>query len=222
MDLVIFDCDGVLVDSEIISAKMLISELAGMGVAIDLDYVSKHFLGRSYPMVMKVIRADFGVTLTDEFEAQYRARLMAAFEAELKPMAGVAEALAAMDVPWWVATSSSESRARRSLEIAGLAGLVADRLVTAGMVTNGKPAPDLFFLAAERAGADPSRCLVIEDSLMGILAARAAGMAIWRFTGGSHLGGTPPEEPSDARPDLRFASWAEFKDIGRELMRAGP
>ncbi len=220
MDLVIFDCDGVLIDSEIISAKMLVAELAGMGVEIDLDYVVRHFLGRSYPTVMKMIRADFGVALPDTFEVQYRTRLMAAFESGLRPMPGAAAVLSAMTTPWCVATSSSEPRARRSLEIAGLAGLVGERLFTAGLVAQGKPAPDLFLLAAERMGAAPGRCLVIEDSLNGILAARAAGMAVWRFTGGSNLGGAPAEEPKDASPDRRFASWAEFAEIGAKLMRS--
>ena len=219
-DLVIFDCDGVLIDSEIISARMLVDELGRLGVSIDLDYVARHFLGRSYPTVMKVIRSDFGLDLPADFEARYRARLMDAFERGLRPMPGAAGVLAAMARPWCVATSSSDLRARRSLDIAGLSAIVGGRLFTAAMVQNGKPAPDLFLLAAARMGADPARCLVIEDSLNGIRAARAAGMAVWRFTGGSHLAGTPPAEPGEARPDLRFASWADFADIGRDLIRS--
>ena len=86
IDLVIFDCDGVLIDSEIISARMLVAELAGFGVNIDLDYVAQHFLGRSYPTVMKQIRAEFGLDLPPDFEDQYRARLMAAFAAGLTIM----------------------------------------------------------------------------------------------------------------------------------------
>ena len=81
-DLVIFDCDGVLIDSEIISAKMLVDELAKLGVTIDLDYVALHFLGRSYPTVMNQIRKEFGLNLPADFEDEYRQRLMAAFEAE--------------------------------------------------------------------------------------------------------------------------------------------
>jgi len=217
IDLVIFDCDGVLIDSEIISAQMLVAELAGLGVAIDLPYVARHFLGRSYPTVMKVIRAEFGVELSAAFEEQYRQRLLAAFEARLAVMPGAAAVLAGMARPWCVATSSSQARAERSLAIAGLAGLVGDRLFTAGMVANGKPAPDLFLLAAARMGAEPARCLVVEDSLNGIRAAHAAGMRVWRFTGGSHMGPDLEDEPEDARPELRFASFAGFFQIDPRL-----
>ena len=217
IDLVIFDCDGVLIDSEIISAQMLVAELAGLGVAIDLPYVARHFLGRSYPTVMKVIRAEFGVELSEAFEEQYRQRLLAAFEARLAVMPGAAAVLAGMGRPWWVATSSSQARAERSMAIAGLAGLVGGRLFTAGMVANGKPAPDLFLLAAARMGAEPSRCLVVEDSLNGIRAAHAAGMRVWRFTGGSHMGPDLEDEPEDARPELRFASFAGFFQIDCRL-----
>ena len=217
IDLVIFDCDGVLIDSEIISAQMLVAELAGLGVAIDLPYVARHFLGRSYPTVMKVIRAEFGVELSAAFEEQYRQRLLAAFEARLAVMPGAAAVLAGMARPWCVATSSSQARAERSLAIAGLAGLVGDRLFTAGMVANGKPAPDLFLLAAARMGAEPARCLVVEDSLNGIRAAHAAGMRVWRFTGGSHMGPEVEDEPEDARPERRFASFAGFFQIDPQL-----
>lgn len=217
VDLVIFDCDGVLIDSEIISARMLVAALADRGVAIDLAYVERHFLGRSYPTVLKVIRADFGLDLPESFEAEYRARLLAAFETGLRAMPGAAEVLGAMEVPWCVATSSSQSRAERSLAIAGLSDLVGGRLFTAGMVAQGKPAPDLFLLAAARMGADPARCLVVEDSLNGLIAARRAGMRAWRFTGGGHLSEPLAPEGEEASPELRFARWADFFQIDPRL-----
>lgn len=214
--LVIFDCDGVLIDSEIISARMLVSELARMGVGIDLGYVARHFLGRSYPTVMKVIRQDFGIDLPPAFEEEYRARLLAAFAEGLKIMPGAREVLGGMAVPWCVATSSSRKRAEMSLGLVGLRELVGDRLFTAGEVAQGKPAPDLFFHAAGRMGAAPAACLVIEDSLNGIRAARAAGMRVWRFTGGSHLAGgasEAAEAPRDTVPDRAFDSWSAFFQI---------
>ena len=216
-DLVIFDCDGVLIDSEIISARMLVGELARQGVAIDFAYVARHFLGRSYPTVMKVIRADFGVGLPEGFEEAYRARLLAAFETDLRVMPGVVAVLHALRLPWCVATSSSPARARRSLQIGGLDGLAAGRLFTASEVAHGKPAPDLFLHAAARMGAEPARCLVIEDSLMGVRAARAAGMEVWQFTGGSHMAGGGPPQDDQARPDREFASFADFFQIDPSL-----
>ena len=216
-DLVIFDCDGVLIDSEIISAQMLVDELARLGVAIDLPYVARHFLGRSYPTVMATIRREFGLDLPGDFEERYRTRLLEAFARDLKIMPGVAEVLDRLALPFCIATSSSPRRAEFSLKLVGLGHLAGPRLFTASMVERGKPAPDLFLHAAERMGADPARCLVIEDSLTGIRAAKAAGMEVWRFIGGSHMGPDTPEEPEDARPDRRFASFAEFFQIDPAL-----
>lgn len=212
-DLVIFDCDGVLVDSEIISAKMLIAELENLGVHVDLDYVARHFLGRSYPTVMAQIRRDFSLDLPQDFEDAYRVRLLAAFERDLKVMPGSAGVLDTLALPHCVATSSSPRRVEQSLRITGLWPRVEGRVFTASEVANGKPAPDLFLHAATRMGVQPDRCLVIEDSLTGIRAARAAGMEVWRFVGGSHLGEAAEIEPADAVPDLRFASFDQFFHI---------
>ena len=219
IDLIIFDCDGVLIDSEIISAQMLVDELASLSVKIDLAYVARHFLGRSYPTVMTSIRTDFGLNLPSEFEDQYRSRLMAAFEQSLTVIPHVHNVLSQLALPYCVATSSSPKRAERSLQIVGLEGLTRDRLFTAAMVAHGKPAPDLFLLCAKHFQFDPARCLVIEDSLNGIRAARAAGMPVWRFTGGTHLAGRALDEPPDAHPDRHFDSFDTFFDMDPELRR---
>ena len=219
-NLVIFDCDGVLIDSEIISAKMLVDELARLGVAIDLDYVARHFLGRSYPTVMQQIREEFGLNLPEAFEEQYRNRLLAAFERDLTIMPGIAEVIGALAVPYCIATSSSPRRARRSLEIVAFPRLEETPLFTASMVEHGKPAPDLFLYAAEKMGVKPADCLVIEDSLNGIRAAHAAGMEVLRFTGGTHLQGRDLTLPDDARPAKTFDSFARFFQIVPQLRRA--
>ncbi|AWD21417.1 HAD family hydrolase [Fuscovulum blasticum] len=211
--LIIFDCDGVLIDSEIISARMLVQALAALGVQIDLPYVARHFLGRSYPTVMATIRRDFGLDLPPAFEDDYRARLLAAFERDLRIMPHVQDVLARLALPHCVATSSSPGRAEFSLRLVGLGNLTGPRLFTASMVPHGKPAPDLFLHAARSCGADPADCLVIEDSLTGIRAGLAAGMQVWRFTGGSHLRDSLPDEPEDARPHRRFDSFADFFQI---------
>ncbi|MGQ0567739.1 MAG: HAD family hydrolase [Gemmobacter sp.] len=220
--LIIFDCDGVLIDSEIISARMLVAELAGLGVAIDLAYVTRHFLGRSYPVVMQQIRDDFGLDLPPAFETAYRERLLAAFEADLRIMPGVRAVLDTVALPFCVATSSSQGRAERSLALVGLDHLVGPRLFTAASVARGKPAPDLFLHAAAACGADPTACLVVEDSLNGIRAARAAGMQVWRFTGGSHLAGQGGDEPQDARPDRWFDRFAAFFTLDPRIRNRAP
>ncbi len=220
-DLVIFDCDGVLIDSEIISASMLIEELAQLGVRIDLAYVAEHFLGRSYPVVMEQLRREFSLELPPGFEDQYRERLLAAFQTDLRPMQGIRELTEALNVPFCIATSSSPRRAAFSLNLVGLGHFAGDRLFTASQVSHGKPAPDLFLFAAAQMGVDPSRALVIEDSLTGVRAALAARMEVWRFVGGSHLGADVPDEPLDARPHRRFASFGDFFQIAPELKRRG-
>lgn len=219
VDLVIFDCDGVLIDSEIISARMLVAELARLGVHIDMAYVAQHFLGRSYPTVMAQIRREFGLDLPAEFEDAYRSRLMAAFEVGLTVMPDVGQVLQDLALPWCVATSSSPKRASRSLEIARLDQLVGEGLYTASMVARGKPAPDLFLHVAKERGVDPSRCLVIEDSLNGVRAGLAAGMQVWRFTGGSHLAGQSLDAPEDARAHLQFDRFADFFTLSPALQR---
>jgi HAD superfamily hydrolase (TIGR01509 family) len=218
-DLVIFDCDGVLIDSEIISAQMLVAELARLGLMIDLNYVERNFLGRSYPVVMETIRREFGLDLPGDFEARYREALLEAFQRELKVVPHVPEVLAGIGVPYCVATSSSPRRAEISLALAGLTDLVGGRLYTSTMVAKGKPAPDLFLFAASDMGVRPDRTLVIEDSLTGIRAGLAAGMTVWRFVGASHLGPGTSVEPEDARPHRRLESFAGFFQIAPHLKR---
>ena len=222
IDLVIFDCDGVLIDSELISARMLVAELSTRGVTVDLAYVARHFLGRSYPVVLDQIRREFGVDLPDGFEADYRERLLHAFDAELHIMPGVRDVLDRLARPFCLATSSSAPRVHRSLEIVGLDAVFAGKITTASEVAHGKPAPDLFLRAAAKAGAEPGRCLVIEDSLNGIAAGHAAGMEVWRFTGGSHLKDQIFSYETGEPPDREFASFEEFFHPRPELRQAGP
>ncbi len=217
IDLVIFDCDGVVIDSEHISARMLIAELARRGVEVTPEYVSRNFLGRSYPVVLAQIRGDYGVDLPPEFEVDYRRRLLEAFERDLVEMPGVRKVIGDLAVPYCLATSSSPQRLARSLEICGLSEIFAGLTTTASEVQRGKPAPDLFLLASEKMGVAPERCLVIEDSLNGIRAGLAAGMQVWRFTGGSHLRGIDLSWTSEATPHGQFASYDEFFRMGATL-----
>lgn len=191
-DLIIFDCDGVLIDSETIAIRTLSLALAEAGVAMGPEAIARHFLGRAFAAVPAHVAAAFGTVLPPDFEAGYRARLLAAFAADLRPMPGAPALLAALRRPFCLATSSSPARLARSLEITGLAPLLAGRAFTVSEVARGKPAPDLFLHAAARMGADPARCAVIEDSPAGIEAALAAGMQAWHFTGGGHMAAAPP------------------------------
>jgi HAD superfamily hydrolase (TIGR01509 family) len=219
-DLIIFDCDGVLIDSEVISARVLLAHLASVGVAADMDDFRSRFLGRSWPKVAADVRASSGVTLPEDFEASYRRTLLAAFEHELKPMLDIEAVLDGLAARACVATSSSPPRARRSLELTGLLARFGEAVFTASEVENGKPAPDLFLHAARRMGAAPSRCLVIEDSLPGLKAGRAAGMTVWHFTGGSHLAGA--DMPAAGLAHRSFDKWAQFFDMEPTLFVRDP
>jgi HAD superfamily hydrolase (TIGR01509 family) len=210
-DLVIFDCDGVLVDSETISASTLADNLNRVGFRVDLDYVNDYYLGRSF----SVIEADFlrrtGRPLPQEFAAAWYHDLFAAFRRDLKPIAGVADVLARLTIPKCVASSSAPARLGLSLAVTGLASLCGDHVFDASMVRRGKPAPDLFLHCAERMGAPPARTLVVEDSVSGIAAAVAAGMTAWGFVGGSHFAGARDTASLQHTGAARiFASMTEF------------
>ncbi len=209
MKLVILDCDGVLIDSEVISARMLIDQLARLGVKIDMAYVARHFLGRSYPTVMQTIRKDFQLDLTPDFEEEYRNRLLAAFEDHLAIMPGVADFLESLALPVAVATSSSPRRVEMSLRRVGLWQRLGPVTFTASLVAQGKPAPDLFLHVAHALQVAAHDCVVIEDSLPGLQAGLAAGMQVWHFVGGSHMKPAFPDVPQHLAPHHRFADFAD-------------
>jgi HAD superfamily hydrolase (TIGR01509 family) len=186
--LVIFDCDGVLVDSEPLALGLLVESLSRLGVRIDRDEAQRRFLGRSLASTCEIVKAEYGVAVTDEALARMRTELYALFRRELKPVAGVAEMLDHLPHPRCVASSSQPDRIRLSLEVAGLLDRLAPHIFSADMVTRGKPAPDLFLHAAASMDAPPEATLVIEDSPAGVEAARRAGMRVFGFIGGGHAG----------------------------------
>lgn len=184
-DLVIFDCDGVLVDSEMLSCRCLTEVLATYGISLGLDQALDLFLGRSTTVVFEHYRA-LGRTLPEQFSAELGAGVRAAFVSALHPIEGVGSVLKDLQIPHCVASSSDIERVSLSLSLTGLAPHFETRLYTSQMVKHGKPAPDLFLHAAERMRANPRRTLVIEDSVSGVTAGKAAGMTVWGFVGGSH------------------------------------
>ena len=200
--LIIFDCDGVLIDSEVISTYTLLDTLVAHGLDVDIAYVRKTYLGRTISVVKEDYRRLLGRELPATFEEDFLTRLFVAYRRDLSAMPGAKELIAGLSDPYCMATSSSVERATVSLEVTGLRPFFAGKVFCASMVARGKPAPDLFLYAAKTLGADPSRCLVIEDSEVGLLAGKNAGMTVWRFVGGSHFkDGAPPEASGD--PDVR-------------------
>jgi HAD superfamily hydrolase (TIGR01509 family) len=200
-DLIIFDCDGVLIDSEVISTHTLLDALRAHGLDVDIDYVRRTYLGRTISVVKSDYRRLTGRDLAESFEDEFLTRLFAAYRRELSPMPGVIALIEGLSGPFCMATSSSVERATVSLEVTGLSPFFAGKVFCASMVAKGKPAPDLFLHAAKSFGADPARCLVVEDSEVGLLAGRNAGMAVWRFVGGSHFDAAARGAPAD--PGIR-------------------
>ncbi|WP_071674777.1 HAD family hydrolase [Nioella nitratireducens] len=186
--LVIFDCDGVLVDSEPISLEVMLEVLAQAGCTLDPEEGYAHLLGKSLGSIGAWLRAEHGLDLTDAHLTALRARLFDRFRQSLKPISGVAEAIRAMPGKVCVASSSQPDRIRFSLGLTGLLDLFEPHIFSASMVDRGKPAPDLFLHAAQEMGVDPGDCVVIEDSPAGIEAAQAAGMQVIGFVGGGHAG----------------------------------
>jgi HAD superfamily hydrolase (TIGR01509 family) len=186
-DLVIFDCDGVLVDSEMLSANVLMQQFLDLGIALSFDDFRKYFLGRKFSVAVDQFTQRVRQPIPDNFKERYFDRLLTLFETDLKPMVGVQNMLTTMVVKKCVASSSLPIRLSCALRVCDLARFFEPNIFSAALVQHAKPAPDLFLHAARAMGVDPTRCLVIEDSAMGIDAARAAGMAIWHFTGGAHM-----------------------------------
>jgi HAD superfamily hydrolase (TIGR01509 family) len=215
-DLIIFDCDGVLVDSEVLSCGCLSEALAGHGIELAVNEAIDLFVGRSMVAVREHYRA-LGKHLPDEFSTKLRDRVHETFAKALLPIEGVATVLDRLRAPTCVASSSDLDRVSFSLELTGLSKYFGDRIYTSQMVKHGKPAPDLFLYAASAMQADPRRTLVIEDSVSGVRAAKAAGMTVWGFTGGGHYASRDGRAILQAAgADRIFARMSEFWPQGAD------
>lgn len=212
--LVIFDCDGVLVDSESIALACFRDALAGIGLNLTLEETTRRFLGRSAVDCRRCIEELMGRPLPEDFQERFHETLFDALERELRPMAGMEQLLDGLDAPAAVASSSAPDRLRHTLRVAGLLDRFEGRLFSAAMVPNGKPAPDLFLHAAAAMGFDPADCIVVEDTAPGVEAARNAGMPCVGFLGGGHHALTG--FPLDADRLVRTAE--ELAAILRDLL----
>ncbi len=185
-DLVIFDCDGVLVDSEMIFARVLGECLSEAGFPATTSEALQLGFGKHRDTLNAAIVARYGRPLPDGFIEAVRVRSAMALERELKPMPGVTELLAALPTARCVASNGHLPRVRERLTLTGLLVFFEPHVFSATQVAAGKPAPDLFLLAAQQLGVSPALCTVVEDSIFGVAAAVAAGMPVVGFCGGSH------------------------------------
>jgi HAD superfamily hydrolase (TIGR01509 family) len=175
-DLVIFDCDGVLVDSEPVANRIFTESLQALGLKIDYEEVCRTFIGLSMARCLEIVERRLGRPVPRGFVDRLQTRTYEAFRAELRPVKGVARALERIDLPVCVASSGEQEKMRLTLGLTGLLDRFEGRLYSATEVERGKPHPDLFLHAARSLGADPVRCVVVEDSEPGVVAARAARM----------------------------------------------
>lgn len=180
-ELVIFDCDGVLVDSERVTNLVFAELLGELGLSYTLEQMFEHFVGSSMPQCLEKIEAQLGRPVPDDFVATYQARRNVALERDLKPVDGIHVALEQLTLPSCVASSGAHDKMRLTLGLTGLWPRFEGRIFSVTDVKNPKPAPDVFLHAAKTLGFEPAACVVIEDSPTGVKAAVAAGMTVFGY-----------------------------------------
>ena len=213
-ELVIFDCDGVLVDSEVIALRVTRRRLGEAGLRLTDEETRERFLGMRLDSVLRIAEAELGAPLPKEFPDDLSREILTAFAHELKGVERVRQAVKGLRARVCVASSSAPERLRLALRVAGYENLFAPNIFSAAEVAEGKPSPDLFLFAARAMGAAPKDCLVIEDSVAGVAAARAAGMMVFGFVGASHF--SRADEGADltaAGAEVIFDDMARLPDL---------
>ncbi|MET9954614.1 HAD family hydrolase [Streptomyces sp. NPDC006339] len=184
VELVIFDCDGVLVDSERIYCRVDREVFARVGAVFTEDEMAELFVGSAHDALTALVEQRAGRSLPVDWHEPFRPLYEEALDAELTVVEGVTDVLDALDVPFCLASNGSHASIRRNLTRTGLLDRFEGRIFSARDVARGKPAPDLFLHAAATMGVPPERCAVVEDSAYGVRAARAAGMRAFGYSGG--------------------------------------
>ncbi|MDO4777777.1 MAG: HAD family phosphatase [Cardiobacteriaceae bacterium] len=182
--LVIFDCDGVLVDSETITSQVFIDLAREHGIHLELPFLLEHCVGRSLADNIRHVESEHGTTLPDNFADRFRARSIEVLAASVTAIPGIGNALDALEaqrLPYAVASSGRPEKMRTTLGATGLLPRFENRMFSAFQVAAPKPAPDVFLFAAENMGVAPEHCLVVEDSVSGIRAGIAAGMTVYAY-----------------------------------------
>lgn len=175
---IIFDCDGVLVDSEPIANQLLITMAAELGVAIDMNFAIDHFIGKSLYTCMETISQYGKIKLPDNFEKDFRTRSFQKFKEQLQPIPGIKDVLKRLELPFCVASSGPVNKIELNLKTTGLYSFFKGKIFSCYMVNKWKSEPDVFLLAAKTMGFATKNCLVVEDSLAGITAAQNGGFDV--------------------------------------------
>ncbi|MCH8061801.1 MAG: HAD family hydrolase [Chloroflexi bacterium] len=197
---VIFDCDGVLVDSEPIANRVFAEALTDIGLPTTYEQAVDDFMGLSMTACLQKVAQRLGTAMPQDFLADLTERTYKAFKNELQPVAGIVDALEEISLPMCVASSGEVSKMRFTLGLTGLLPRFDGRLFSATQVARGKPHPDIFLHAAKGIGASPERCVVVEDSVPGVRGGVSASMAVLGFAGGL----TPAAELTKAGATVFF------------------
>ncbi len=218
---VIFDCDGVLVDSEIIAHEVETEILDSIGLHYDRHEFTARFMGMSDPAFYAALEADgqarLGRSIIDEIRSRINQGMRKAIEERVAEVPGAARAVSVVRHAKAVASSSTKRGLDFKLRRTGLWDHFAPHIYSAEHVTHAKPAPDLFWHAADALAVPRAQCLVIEDSVNGVLAGRAAGMRVWGFGGGGHMTDRLTARLSEAGAERIVANWAEAEKLFVEL-----
>ena len=210
VDALIFDCDGVLIDSEVIVCRIAAEELTNLGYTITTDQVISRFAGRPDREMRAEIESELGRPVPEAYGHRVNERIIEAYASELKIMPGLAEALDQISIPICVASSSYPEKLRLGLQTVDLYDRFMPNVVSATLVARGKPEPDIFLFAAGWMKSSPMRCLVIEDSVPGVRAAARAGIPVIGFTGGEHCGPEHAQRLLQAGAKQTFAQMSDL------------
>ncbi len=210
VDALIFDCDGVLIDSEVVACRIAAEELTKLGYSVDTRQVIARFAGRPDHEMRAEIEVEWGRPIPDSFRNDMNRRTFEAYATELQIMPGIKEALEQISLPMCVASSSFPEKLELGLRTVRLYDRFAPNIISGTSVARGKPAPDVFLFAAGWLRTSPLRCLVVEDSVPGVLAATRAGIPVLGFTGGSHSAADHAERLSMAGA---FAVFSDMKEL---------
>jgi HAD superfamily hydrolase (TIGR01509 family) len=178
---IIFDCDGVLVDSEIITCEILITMATSLGLNIEMEFAQRNFLGKSLNSIMEYLNVNLEGNLPESFEKEYRSKTYEAFKYDLQPIEGVHSLLNRLDVPFCVASSGPLEKINLSLTTTGLIDKFKNKMFSCYDLKKWKPNPDIFLYAAKNMGYLPKECVIIEDSISGIQAAIAGGFDVYGY-----------------------------------------
>jgi HAD superfamily hydrolase (TIGR01509 family) len=218
MTLLIFDCDGVLVDSEVLAHDTLLELMATLGRPMALDDALREFAGMDLRDTLATAERLLGRPVPEDIGKFFGQRLLDRFRRDLKPIAGVRDAIHALPYRRCVASSSSPERLRLSLEVTGLAPLFGDHVFSAADVPRGKPSPDLYLHAARAMGEVPQDCVVVEDTVRGVAAGHAAGMTVIGFAGAAHATRGLVDDLRRAGAQVVIATMDELPAVVRRLV----